>query len=525
MIYPKNFESKIQFDKIRELISAECLSPMGTQRVQEICFSSDPSEISARLQLVSEAKQILKDERPFPKSNYLDVFNSLKKIKVEGAILEEEELFEFYLSYRTVGRILEFFDDFGEEYSALRSLAQSIFFNDRLLYQCEVILDDHGKIRDNASTHLSVIRKEKRGLEEMLRTKVDMILKRSIKKGYSAEGLLPTVRDGRMVIPVFAEHKRHVNGFIHGESATGQTVYIEPGEVLGLNNNIKELWYKEQREIYRILFEVSEEIRPHLSDIRLAFNFLGDIDFIMAKARFAHSLNCIHPEIKWEQQVRWKGAEHPILKINHVRQGKKIVPLDVELNTEQSILVISGPNAGGKSVCLQTVALLQYMFQCGLLVPVDESSEFGIFEDIFIDIGDEQSIENDLSTYSSHLNNLNFFLKNSNSKSLVLVDEFGSGTDPQFGAAIAEAILLELVKSGCQGVITTHYSNIKKIAESEDKLINGAMLFDLKQLKPLYKLEIGHPGSSFAFEIAQNLGMDRGIIDKAKEKVGFSQVN
>ncbi|MEM7550110.1 MAG: Smr/MutS family protein [Bacteroidota bacterium] len=527
MTYPSTIEEKIEFNKIRELVISECLGNLGVEEAKKISFQTDKQLIRTLLEQTNEAKRLLEEGQPFPQTEYLDLTPILKKIRAEGSHFDENELYEFYLSYRTIGRIIEIVEEADEAYANLKELIYPLNFSGHILSQIELILDEHGNIRDNATSTLAIIRSEKRSLEEKLRGRISKILKKAIKDGHSDESALPTIRDGRAVIPVRAENKRLISGFVHDESATGKTVFLEPAEILSANNDLKELWYKEKREIFKILFDVTELIRPNLYDIQNLYGFLGKIDLIFAKARLAIKMAGTLPKIA-DKEIKasfdWKDAVHPLLFLALANTKKKVVPSSIQLDQKNRILLISGPNAGGKSVTLKTVALLQYMLQCGLLISVKENSQARLFDQIFVDIGDEQSIENDLSTYSSHLKNMDYFLKKAGRKSLLLIDEFGTGTDPQFGAAIAEGILEELVKKHSYGLITTHYSNLKKLAEEREGLVNGAMQYDLKILEPLYALEIGRPGNSFAFEIADKLGLDKSIISKAKKKIGFSQV-
>ncbi len=379
-------------------------------------------------------------------------------------------------------------------------------------------------MRNNASRELQDIRRTMLGEQSRLRKVLDQIMRQARQQGYTADDASVTIRGGRMVIPIQAEYKRRIKGFVHDESATGQTVYLEPAEVLDINNEIRDLEYRERREITKILTLLTDELRPHLKELRYAYQFLGMMDFIRAKARLAQQLEAVCPKLEKKRLVDWQDARHPLLYLSHKSQNKPVVPLTIELRSDQRILVISGPNAGGKSICLKTVALVQYMLQCGLLVPMDERSTAGIFQNIFIDIGDEQSLENDLSTYSSHLTNMNYFVKMADQKTLILIDEFGTGTEPQFGGAIAEAILSDLNQKKVFGVITTHYSNLKEFADRADGIVNGAMRFDTDELEPLYQLEIGKPGSSFALEIARKIGLQSSILNQAKELVGVEHV-
>lgn len=525
MLYPHNLEQKLSFDKIRTRLNDACESSLGQQFVQKIRFSKDRQAIDKWLEQTSEFVSLIQSGELFPNSNYIDITPYLKKAEIENSYLIEEEFFNLILAFKTLTRCLEFFREHREEYPELVQLTHPVLFDEDLLWSLDRRFDDRGKLNDHASDLLFEIRKGIEQEQRRLRRVLDGVLKRAQKEGYTPDDVNITIRDGRMVIPVLAEHKRRIKGFVHGESATGQTVYLEPGEVLEINNEVKELQYAEKREVIRILTELTDELRPEIENISGVVTFLGLVDFIRAKARVAIDIGGVKPQWKSQKGFSWSNARHPILLLAHKEQGKEVVPLDIQLDGQQRILVISGPNAGGKSVCLKTVGLLQFMFQCGLLVPVDEGSEFGIFRELFIDIGDEQSIENDLSTYSSHLVNMKHLLSRVNKGTLFLIDEFGTGTEPQFGGAIAESILSELKDSKGLGVITTHYGNLKEFANKEHGLVNGAMKYDLKRLQPLYQLEIGKPGSSFALEIAQKIGLPKTTIEKAKERVGVKQVS
>ena len=525
MLYPRNLEQKLGFDKIRTRLAEASESSLGQQYIQKIKFSKDRDSIERWLVQTSEFVQIIQSGELFPNTNYIDITPYLKKAEVENAFLIEEEFFNLILTFKTLDKCLDFFREHRDDYPELAALTHPVLFDDDLLWSLDKRFDDRGKLHDHASDLLYEIRKGIEQEQRRLRKVLDGVLRRAQKEGYTHEDVNITIRDGRMVIPVLAEHKRRIRGFVHGESATGQTVYLEPGEVLEINNEVKELQYAEKREVIRILTELTDRLRPEIPNLSGVVQFLGLIDFIRAKARFAIEIEAIKPQWKSQKGFDWQQARHPILQLAHKEQDKEVVPLDIRLDSHNRVLLISGPNAGGKSVCLKTVGLLQYMFQCGLLVPTNEASEFGIFRDLFIDIGDEQSIENDLSTYSSHLVNMKQLLAHVNKGTLFLIDEFGTGTEPQFGGAIAESILGELKDSKGLGVITTHYGNLKEFADKQHGLINGAMKYDLKRLQPLYQLEIGKPGSSFALEIAQKIGLPKATIERAKERVGVKQVS
>ncbi|MDX2303181.1 MAG: endonuclease MutS2 [Microscillaceae bacterium] len=526
MIYPKNIEIKLGFDKIRQLLKDNCISTLGQAYVDKIQFSNNFDLISKLTLQTSEFGDILRQGEGFPKNNYIDVSEHLKKATLYGAFLSDFEFFDLKLSLHTIADCLKFFDKSAPEaYPNLKELRNQVEFDKKLIGRIELVIDDRGKIRDDASYELRSIRAKIIEEQSLLRKRLDSILRSAKQQGFAKEDALLTLREGRMVIPIAAEFKRKIRGFVHDESATGQTVFLEPAEIIDINNEIRELHYEERREIIRILTQLTNEVRPHVQNLEKAYQFLGMMDFIRAKAIFAQKIGGIRPSFFKKNLIEWRKAVHPLLFLSLEEHGKKIVPLNINLSPKQRILIISGPNAGGKSVALKTVGLLQYMFQCGLLVPMNEDSSMGLFKDIFIDIGDEQSIENDLSTYSSHLTNMKHFLEFADRHSLFLIDEFGTGTEPTMGGAISEAILEKLNASKAFGVITTHYSNLKTYAENHEGVVNGAMQFDSKNLRPLYQLEIGLPGSSFAFEIAKKIGLPEGIIHKARNHVGLEHVN
>ena len=546
MLYPQNIEIKLGFDKIRERLNELCVSTLGRNFVEKIRFSDNYDLIQKMIRQADEMKNILQFEpTAFPSQNYLDVNYQLSKAAIEGAFLTEEEFFNVKLSLRTIQECLRFFDKKEpEEFPTLRELVGSAFQEKNkdnvtsqnqirnpqseiknLLDSLDKIIDDRGKLKDNASSELQAIRKRMQNQENDLRKTLDRILKNARANGWISDDFSLTLRGGRMVIPIAAEHKRKIKGFVHDESDTGKTVFLEPTEALEANNEIRELESAEKREIVRILMELTNQMRPHVPVLRKAYTFLGIIDFIRAKARLAIEVNGIAPLSINSQVVDWKNAVHPLLFLSFKKQGKTVKPLTITLNAENRILLISGPNAGGKSVTLKTLGLLQFMYQCGLLVPMAEHSTIGMFKNVFIDIGDEQSLENDLSTYSSHLTNMKHFLLSSDRKTLFLIDEFGTGTEPSLGGAIAESILEDLNKSGAYGAINTHYTNLKTFADKTLGITNGAMRYDAEHLEPMYELEIGKPGSSFAIEIAYKIGLPKAIIDKSKQKIGNQQVS
>ncbi len=526
MIYPQNFEHKIGFDVIRQKVKELCLFELGRQKVSNMVFSVNATEIGINLSLTSEFRLICQYEENFPVDLYIDVTPSLKKAKIEGTYLTEEEVLNLQRSLQAIRQIILFFKNTDEiKYPGLRKMATGVSCHEHIEKRIERILSKHGRIKDNASPELQKIRREIQQHAVAVGRKLQQILKKAIEDGLVDKDASLSIRNGRQVIPVQASHKRRIEGIIHDESSTGRTAYIEPSEVVALNNEIRELEYAENREIIRILTVFTNEIRPYIDDLLKSYDFLGTIDFIRAKALFALSINAVQPVLTSEAGIKWQQAIHPLLYLHHKAENKEVVPLDIKLDAANRILIISGPNAGGKSVCLQTAGLLQYMLQCGMLVPMNENSKAGIFKDIFIDIGDEQSIESDLSTYSSHLMAMKYFLRHASSNTLILIDEFGSGTEPHIGGAIAEAILEGLNQKGVWGVITTHYSNLKHYASSANGIINGAMLFDTGKIQPLYRLEIGKPGSSFAIDIARKIGLPEEILENASQKAGEKHVN
>lgn len=528
MIYPSNFEQKTGFDKVRLLVSDKCLSPLGKERVADMSFSTDFAFISNELDLVDEFVKIQQGETDFPANYFFDVRYSLKRIRPEGTWMDEKELFDLKRSLQTIHDIIRFFqpDEDGEiKYPALTALAGDILVFPQLVGRIDTILDKFGKVKDSASPELQTIRREMTITMSNISRNLQSILRAAQSEGVVDKDVTPTMRDGRLMIPVAPAFKRKIKGIVHDESASGKTVFIEPESVVEANNRIRELEGEEKREIIRILTDFTNFVRPLVPDILQSYEFLADIDFIRAKALFAIEIQGIRPVVEDKQQLDWARAIHPLLYLSLKKQHKEVVPLDIELTAEKRLLIISGPNAGGKSVCLKTVGLLQYMLQCGLLVPMHESSRTGIFEHLFIDIGDEQSIENDLSTYSSHLTHMKYFVRNCNERTILLIDEFGSGTEPQIGGAIAEALLNRFNQHKSFGVITTHYQNLKHFAEDTPGIVNGAMLYDRHLMQPLFKLAIGNPGSSFAIEIARKIGLPEDVIAEATEKVGMDYIN
>ncbi len=531
MLYPKNIEQKVGFDKIRDLLLENCSSNLGRAFVDKIRFSDNYDQVKKLIGQTAEFKLILQtDSSSFPNQNYLDVSESLSRAEIQGSYLDTEDFFDLKLSLVTIIQIVRFFEKKEDwQYPLLREVvagtAQIVEEISSLTAQIDRIIDERGQVRDNASPDLAEIRKKLTMEQNAVRRTLDRIYKMAKNSGWIGDEMSITVRNGRLVIPLLAEHKRKLKGFVHDESATGQMAFVEPGEVLEANNEIRDLEIRERREIIRILEKLTSTIRPMVPELRKAYFMLGIMDFIRAKANFALKIEATSPLLVEDRTLEWNNAKHPILYLAHEKMGKPTIPLKVTLDSEKRILIVSGPNAGGKSVMLKTIGLIQYMAQCGLLVPVSPDSKIGIFKNIFIDIGDEQSIENDLSTYSSHLTNMNYFINHANRFSLFLIDEFGTGTEPNLGGAIAESILEHLVKSKALGVINTHYTNLKIFADKNPGLVNGAMKFDAAELEPLYELEMGKPGSSFALEVAQKIGLPEHLIRNAKRKLGTQQVD
>lgn len=531
MIYPQNFEQKIGFDQIRQLLKEKCLSTLGEERVTDMTFSDQHDKVEELLNQVMEFVRIIQEEDSFPDQFFFDVRPSLKRVRIEGMYLDEQELFDLRRSLETIRDIVRFLHRNEEEeesdcpYPSLKRLAGDIAVFPQLIGKIDSILNKYGKIKDNASTELARIRRELASTMGSISRSLNSILRSAQSEGYVDKDVVPTMRDGRLVIPVAPGLKRKIKGIVHDESASGKTVFIEPAEVVEANNRIRELEGDERREIIRILTEFSNVLRPSIPEILQSYEFLAEIDFIRAKSYFAIQTNALKPALENEQLLDWTMAVHPLLQLSLSKHGKKVVPLDIELNQKQRILIISGPNAGGKSVCLKTVGLLQYMLQCGMPVPMHERSHAGIFSNIFIDIGDEQSIEDDLSTYSSHLTNMKVMMKSCDGHSLILIDEFGGGTEPQIGGAIAEAVLKRFNQKKTFGVITTHYQNLKHFAEDNEGVVNGAMLYDRHLMQALFQLQIGNPGSSFAVEIARKIGLPEDVIANASEIVGSEYIN
>ncbi|MDT8401124.1 MAG: Smr/MutS family protein [Bacteroidales bacterium] len=528
MVYPEEFELKVGFDRIRKRIYDLCLSQNGREKASVVSFSTDIKNISEKLNQTAEFQQILELEQEFPLDHYYDLRQGLKKMKVEGSCPEISEIFNLKRSFITLKKIYNFFsiEEHSSAYPELHSLSSGIKVYPFVSESIDRIMSKEGTIKDNASAELSGIRSDLRKAGAMVSKRMQSILKQAQNDGLVEKGTSVAIRNGRGVIPLNVYDKNRIKGLVHDQSASGKTVYIEPAEIVNLNNQIIELEYAEKREIIKILIDFADRIRPYIDDLMVSYDIMGEFDLVRAKALLGRRLGSVSPVLNDKPSINWSEARHPLLFLAFEDMpGREVVPLDIELQEEARILLISGPNAGGKSVCLTTVGLLQYMLQCGLTVPVKQGSEFGIFRKMFINIGDEQSIENDLSTYSSHLVNMKYFLRNADEETLVLIDEFGTGTEPMLGGAIAEAILAEINKKGVYGLVTTHYTNLKHFASAEEGIINGAMMFDNHRMEPLFRLDIGKPGSSFAFEIARRIGLPEEILRSASQKVGEEHIN
>ncbi len=524
MIYPRNYEQKIGCDRVRNQIADLCSTESGRERLAGEQFSTSAREIERRLGLFDEVRTAMMLDNEFPMGEFTDMTEVSKKLAVEGTFLETDELIALHDGLEGVCAVLKFFST-REQYVLMRRFSSGIASFADIVNHIDTIVDRFGNVKDSASAELYTVRKAIQSREGQVAKRLQSVLAQAISAGYAEPDAAVSIRDGRAVIPVSASNKRKVNGFIHDQSATGKTYYIEPVEIVEINNEIKELEYAERREVIRILTEFTESIRERSDEIAQAGEYMASVDMIRAKARWAMENGAVKPILSDDGRLVLRSARHPLLSQTLRRDNKEIVPLDMTLTPTERILVISGPNAGGKSVCLKTLGLLQYMFQCGLPVPALENSEMPVFKSIFIDIGDEQSIDNDLSTYSSHLLNMKQMLAHAAEESLILIDEFGSGTEPVMGAAIAEAMLERFVESGTYGVITTHYSNIKYFAGSHEGVQNGAMMFDVQNIMPLFRLESGMPGSSFAVEIARKIGLPEKIIKSASDKAGSDYMN
>ncbi len=527
IVYPETYETKTGFDQIRELLAGHCLSPAGVRMVMAMRVMTDAERVREQLALTAEFQQILSFGEPFPSENYNDPHGTLEKMRIEGSFPELEEVVRLRDALDTLRRIINFFRNRKDgRYPLLTAMTAGVAWFPFVTEAIERIIDREGKIRDNASPELKLIRSELAAKALAAVRKLHAVLKQAQADGIVERDATVAVRNGRGVIPVSAANKRGIRGFVHDESATGKTVFIEPSEVVEINNEITELEHREKREIVRILTMLADTLRPYVDDLQENCRFLATIDFIRAKALFGNRLGCIMPPVTDTPHIRWVNARHPLLTLAFARTGEReVVPLTITIDSRDRILVISGPNAGGKSVCLKSVALIQYMLQCGMTIPATEGTEAGVFHKFFIDIGDEQSLENDLSTYSSHLINMKNMLRYSDRHSLVMIDEFGTGTEPLLGGALAEAILAELNSRGVYGVITTHYTNLKHFATSHEGVVNGAMAFDNQLMQPLFRLEQGKPGSSFAFEIARKIGLPNDILADAATRAGEGNVD
>ncbi|WP_294746916.1 Smr/MutS family protein [uncultured Prevotella sp.] len=539
MIYPNNYEQKIGFSEIRTLLKQRCLSSLGREMVDEMAFSQNADEVNEWLQQVREFRRLKEEHDDFPMQYFFDVRESITRIRLANTHLEENEVFDLRRSLETIANIVNFLQRNVEEgnspqYPALYRLTEGVFIFPAMIRRIDSILDKYGRIKDSASMTLAGIRHEQSKMEGSISRTLYTILHSAQRDGLVDKDAAPTLRDGRLMIPVAPALKRKINGIVHDESATGKTVFIEPAEVVEANNRVRELEAEERREVIRILTVFSDEVRPHVKEILDSYRFLATIDLIQAKAELAEQMQAFEPEVKAEPTIDWIRAIHPLLQRSLAKQDKKVVPLDIELSGKRKeesgkrnvgrLLIISGPNAGGKSVCLKTVGLLQYMLQCGLSVPMSERSTCGLFQNIMIDIGDEQSIEDDLSTYSSHLMNMKQMIKSCDAHTLLLIDEFGGGTEPMIGGAIAEAVLKQFWQKKTFGIITTHYQNLKHFADDHEGVVNGAMLYDRHEMQALFQLSIGQPGSSFAIEIARKTGLPEEVIKDASDIVGSEYI-
>ena len=541
MIYPKTFEDKIGFNEIRTLLRERCLSSLGKEEVDKITFMDNVKAINTQLSRVREFRRLQEEEENFPLNYFFDVRQSVARLRLEGTHMEEDELFDLRRSLGTVNDIVTYLNRTDEDaavaapddgwrkdpvypYPALHELAEGVVTFPQILQRIDQILDKFGKIRDTASPELLNIRRELAKVEGSISRTLYSILRSAQSEGLIEKDVTPAMRDGRLVIPVVPTMKRKIKGIVHDESASGKTLFIEPTEVVEANNRVRELEAEERREVIRILTEMAKVIRPHVPQILDSYKLLAQVDMLRAKTELAKLIGGIEPEVGKYPHIDWIEATHPLLRLSLQKQGKKVVPLEITLTRNKRMLIISGPNAGGKSVCLKTVGLVQYMLQCGLSVPMSERSQTGIFQNILIDIGDEQSIEDDLSTYSSHLTNMKNMMKSANDRTLILIDEFGTGTEPQIGGAIAEAVLKQFCIKRAYGVITTHYQNLKHFADSHEGVVNGAMLYDRHQMQALFQLQIGQPGSSFAIEIARKIGLPEQVIHDASEIVGSDYI-
>ncbi len=522
MIYPVNASDKLGFSEVKELIKSYCLSVAGQKMVDKIQLITNYDHINKFLRQTSEFKTILENDSPLPIERFFDIKKLAEKARIEGSFLSEEEFYQVWSSLTTVFAVIRYFEERDGLYPNLEALFEHLPIEKSIIVKIEKIIDAKGKIKSNASIALQDIVEGILKAEQAARKKIDQVFKSAQGNNWTADGSL-TIRDGRMCIPILAENKRKLKGFIHDESASGQTVYLEPEEVFLLNNTIRDLEFDRRREIVKILVSLTNELRPFVPLLLSYHGLLTKLDFVRAKAMFAIASEGEMPMLVREPELDLVNARHPLLLLNFKKEKQTVVPLNIRINEQQRVIVVSGPNAGGKSVCMKTVGLLQIMVQSGLLIPADGHSRIGIFNQIFADIGDDQSIESDLSTYSAHLTKMKYFVEHANSRTLVVIDEFGTGTDPQFGGPIAEAVLEALNYKKVRGVVTTHYSNLKVFANTTAGLENACMLFNNLEMQPLYILEIGKPGSSYAFEIAQKIGLPELVLQAAKRKVGDHQ--
>ena len=522
MIYPNNASDKLGFSEIKDLIKGYCISPMGEQMVDKIQLLTNFDHIHKFLSQTKEFKNILINDSPLPINNFFDIKSLAAKLRIEGTYLSEDEFFQVYLSLNTVFSVIHYFSEREGIYPNLEALFEHLPIEKSIIQKIEAVIDPKGKIKNNASKELLDIITSLSRAEQEARKKIDQIFKAAQNSNLTADGNL-TVRDGRLCIPLLAENKRKIKGFVHDESASGQTVYLEPEEVFQLNNAIRDLEFDKRREIIKILLALADQLRPYVPLLLSYHGLLTKLDFVRAKALFAIDIEAEMPVLSRHAEISLINARHPLLLLNFKKEKQTVVPLNIKIDETDRIIVVSGPNAGGKSVCMKTVGLLQVMVQAGLLIPADEHSKTGIFKQIFADIGDDQSIESDLSTYSAHLSKMKYFVENAHAKTLIVIDEFGTGTDPQFGGPIAEAVLEALNKKNVKGVVTTHYSNLKVFANSTQGLENASMLFNNLEMQPLYILEMGKPGSSYAFEIAQKIGLPSAVLAAARNKIGEHQ--
>jgi len=522
MLYPQNSADKLGFTDVKELIKAHCLSDMGRQMVDKIQVMNNYDNILKFLSQANEFKNILQNDVALPIQHFFDIKSLANKARVEGVFLSEEEFYQVQASLTTVFAVIAYFNEREGQYPNLEALFEHLPIEKAILKKIDAVIDQKGKIRPNASRELQDITSGIAKAEQEARRKIDQVFKNAGSNGWTADGSL-TVRDGRLCIPLLAENKRKLKGFIHDESSSGQTVYMEPEEVFVLNNRVRDLEFERRREIVKILTALTDELRPYTPLLLSYHSLLTKLDFVRAKALFAIDVEGEMPEVVNDARMKLVNARHPLLFLSFKKEHKTVVPLNVQIDEGTRIVVVSGPNAGGKSVCMKTVGLLQMMAQAGLLIPAADNSVVGVFKQMFVDIGDDQSIESDLSTYSAHLSKMKHFVENANGKTLVLIDEFGTGTDPQFGGPIAEAVLESLNHKKVKGMVTTHYSNLKIFASNTEGIENASMLFDNVQMKPMYMLEVGKPGSSYAFEIAQKIGLPQNVLNLAKNKIGTNQ--